>query len=181
MLAPIAYLGVLFAGVVLFFVTARFRMPAVPILVLFATYTCVELSRLAAARRWRPVAIGVAAAAALVLAANVRTGTMQAHFDADTYHNVAVFRQQQGRFSEARELYGAALSVDPHYLPAIQGWAMTSWRLGQLDEARRAFERALAISRDPLLLDAAASFFESSGERQRAESLRAERHRSTYR
>jgi len=52
-------------SVILFFVTARFRVPVVPVLILFAVYACFWLVESARRQAYRPLAIALAALALL--------------------------------------------------------------------------------------------------------------------
>jgi 4-amino-4-deoxy-L-arabinose transferase-like glycosyltransferase len=53
------------ASVVLFFVNARFRLPVLPVLAVYAAHGAWWLTDAVAARRWRAAGLGLAAAAAL--------------------------------------------------------------------------------------------------------------------
>jgi Flp pilus assembly protein TadD len=58
----------------------------------------------------------------------------------------ATQRLLQGHPSQAAELYGRAAAIDPRNEAAWRGLGLTSERLGQTDDAVRAFRHALALA-----------------------------------
>ena len=104
------------AAVVMFFVSARYRLPLVPFLMIFAA---IGLSSLPAffqrANKWTKVA----AAVLVCLTATVANwpmwppGTMAAV----TENNLATVFQEENRFSDAERHYRRALELKPDYAP----------------------------------------------------------------
>jgi tetratricopeptide (TPR) repeat protein len=78
-----------------------------------------------------------------------------AHHILETYPHCLEAHQMLGeahlanrRYEEARADFERVLQFDPEYIPALVGLGMTCERLGQLDRAIAAFERALEIKPD---------------------------------
>jgi tetratricopeptide (TPR) repeat protein len=138
----LVYLVATVAATVVFFLFARYRLPAVPALMLLAALPVARLGAAVRARRHRPAA----ALALLVLAALVlpRLAGYPPRFDL-VYYNLARLDQEAGRLGEAERHYRAALRHDPQNLLACLNLGTIAARRGDLASARQWFERAVAI------------------------------------
>ena len=132
------------ASVVMFYVFARYRLPLVPLLLLFAA------AGLAALPRWLPraemrtralVGTGVAALAVFSNWPMLSTPQMMAI----TETNLAVAMQSTGRTAEAAEHYSRAIALQPDYAPAYNNLGVMQRSLGQVDQAIATYERALSL------------------------------------
>jgi len=128
------------ASVILFFVTARYRMPLVPPLLLLAS---AALTHWTAARggfreKRRIFSLGAFAAAAMLSNSNIyqldRNETAQGHY------NVGVVRLTAGRFDEAAVHFRTALADKPRYVNARYNLGLSLSYGGKLDEAREVLE-----------------------------------------
>lgn len=132
-------------GVVATYVMARYRHPALPLLLLFAAAGVVEGVRLAHARRWRRLAPALAAAALAALPANwpligeagVRAGSL--------YNIGRDLEDRGGGQPQAIAFYRAALALDPTHALAHNNLAVALRRGGHLEEALEHFRRAVAL------------------------------------
>lgn len=131
------------AGVVLFFVTSRYRLTMAP---LFAVLGALALSQLVAAwrggARRRGAVLGVAFLLAAVPVAWPLQGT---DFRALDHFNAAAFLLQKGQPREAERLAREGLEIDPRKadLHFILGNAF--FAQGRKEEARTAFENAVKL------------------------------------
>ncbi len=141
-------LGAYAASIVLFFVFARYRLPAVPILLLFAAYAVTRSVQL---KQWRMSAVPRTAAAVFgvaLVAVNVPLPeAVGGHRDFRAAHyNLGIHRRDQGRHAEAAEEFLAAAKLQPRYLQD-PGFL---WALGDVLEragrAEEAFERYAAAA-----------------------------------
>jgi len=110
-------IGCLTAGTLLFFITARYRLPIVLLLLPFAAHgawTLFRPQRLAPAR----LAAGLAAAVVAAIAANSGIGPMTTTYTADSYFNLATIEEKQGHTNQAIALYRQAVAIDPGYVEA---------------------------------------------------------------
>ncbi len=140
-----AVLATLSAGVVLFFVFARYRYPVVSVLLPFAGAGLVEAFVRARAGRWRELAMPIALAALAAVAANAWTPWPRDHSLAAAWANSAVVQARKGDHEYAIVLGRRALALKPG---SSEYWsnAGLSWlALKQFDAAAEAFQRALDL------------------------------------
>jgi tetratricopeptide (TPR) repeat protein len=149
----VAYVVLYMISVVLFFVCARFRLPVVPVLLLFAAYAALALPALVlpargARRPLRLLALGVV----LLVAVNADLYRLdRAVFGAQalSYLDLGIFHAREKDFAAAEVNLRKAAELDPG-LPAPHAW------LGRLALERRDFTTAeaelrLATRGDPVL------------------------------
>ena len=119
------YTAIYALSVALFFPTARYRLPVVPSLLLFAAFAVAQLHR----RR---------SAAAVC---NFRVGTMDMAGDGETLHRLGFVYQQKGLLANAIDAYEQALTRDPDIREA-------RFNLAALHARRGRYDRAIAAYRD---------------------------------
>jgi tetratricopeptide (TPR) repeat protein len=146
---PLYALAVAYAAsVVLFFVVARYRLPLVPMIVLFAASGVVPLidafrdARVKSARRsgLRGPAL-MALLLAIVANWPLRTAASQ---QAITENNLGAALQESGRVDEAIARYRRALALQPGYTPAMNNLGTALRATGRVDEAVAVYEHALS-------------------------------------
>ncbi|MGE5177193.1 MAG: tetratricopeptide repeat protein [Hyphomicrobiales bacterium] len=129
-------------SVIAFFITARYRLPLVPLLLVFAA----EGGRwLFAEAAGRPRVAAWAGAAALFLVANLGQGAMDRTMNADAEFSVGARLLRHGDRIAGRAHIEAALARDPKYLEAWVNLGALDADEGKYEEAEGAFRRALAI------------------------------------
>jgi Tfp pilus assembly protein PilF len=140
------------ASVVLFYVSARYRMPLVPLLILFAAVGLASLAtflRTAGALKIAAAAATIAAVMAItnlpLLSANLMRAT--------TETNLGVALQTDQRLQEAETHYRRALAIEPGYSPAYVNLGMVLVALHRPDEAIEAYERAIELESEDVDLD----------------------------
>ena len=143
--APGPSLLLLFAAtyavsVVLFFVTSRYRLPVVPVLLFFAVYGFRELYRLARDCRWPLFSAGCGVFLIGIVAVNFRVGSMDSEGDAETHHRLGFLFQQQGLPMNAVAAYRKALVLDPAIQEGRFNLGSLYAQLGQYDKAIGEFE-----------------------------------------
>jgi len=127
---------------VAFFITARYRVPMVPYLAIFAAAGVRWFVR-DAKRPARTVAIGGAVAAYAVC--NLGQGTMPARMNPDAELTLAGFLHQEGRLDEARVHYERSLEGNPGDPETWTDLAALDADLGQAADAESAFQHALSL------------------------------------
>ncbi len=140
------------ASVLLFFVSARYRLPLVPVLMLIAA---VGLSRLPTFIREAGMAKAAAAAAGIVLFATFVNWPMwpAAVMRAATENNLGNALQDARRFREAEFHYTRAIEFQPDYAPAYVNLGAALLAQNRPAEAIDAYERATSLSPDDIDLD----------------------------
>ena len=145
-------LGAYAASILFFFVFARYRLPVVPLLLLFAAYA---VSRMIQMAKWRMSAVPRTAAivfgVALLLVNLPLPEAVGGHRDFRAAHyNLGLYRRSQGRHAEAAEELLAAAALSPAYLrdPAFL-WTLGDVleRAGRRDEAFERYAAATEIDR----------------------------------
>jgi 4-amino-4-deoxy-L-arabinose transferase-like glycosyltransferase len=157
-LFPLALLGVLLAGrreqwvlhalvlsqwaaVSAFFLFARYRLPIVPVLALFAAAgLCAAWDR--RAEQGRALLGPLLAAVGAIALANLPLHPRERH-EAMALYNWGVVLQQQGHPAEAAQRFRGAVEVDPDLAEAHYNLGTHLWRAHRPDEAQRALLEAV--------------------------------------
>jgi tetratricopeptide (TPR) repeat protein/4-amino-4-deoxy-L-arabinose transferase-like glycosyltransferase len=142
------------ASVVLFFVTARYRLPAVCVAVLFAAVAIVWFwqqwtsKKETSSRRVR-IAAGLAfVVSALVVNLPIRTPTDDVDFEAELYLSVGAEELKLGMLRDAREHLSKALELDPDHAVTYVHLGDLSGRLGHQEEAELHYRRTALLNPD---------------------------------
>ncbi|NKB71162.1 MAG: tetratricopeptide repeat protein [Candidatus Latescibacteria bacterium] len=107
------YLGVYALSIVLFFVSARYRLPLVPVLLLFAIQG-VQVGWRRLQNGAAPVRTGlVVTSVTFFLLANIGSGSMDLDGNAETHHRLGYVFHQKGLLANATAHYQRALELDP--------------------------------------------------------------------
>lgn len=144
LVALYAIVATLTAGVLLFYLMARYRYPLVPPLVLFAAAGVVEAVTRVRERRTGSLVPALVVAAVCAIPAN-RTIFARDFQLAESHHNAGVALARQGQFAEAAREYRAALALQPELGPTWGKLGEAHRNLHQGEEARRAFAKAIEL------------------------------------
>lgn len=141
---PAAYLVLLFAGVymlsvVLFFVTGRYRLPAVPCLLLLAAYGACTLGGL----RRRPLYLSAGALAGLLLITNAGTAATNQHVAAFHHYSLAAVYESKGMKTNALQHYRRAVELTPAHRRALLGLANMYGATQRYDDAAHTWRQFL--------------------------------------
>lgn len=144
-LFTVAYL----LSIVAFFVVARYRLPVVPILAVFAAYAILDTWKEAAGRRVGPVVRRVAALGALVFLVNANhygidreVGFAQPHF------RLGIIYAQRGMVDDAVREFEQAIRLDPGYEKSYLNLGAVLSEAGHSDRAIEVFRRAIRLDPD---------------------------------
>ncbi|MFN7984950.1 MAG: tetratricopeptide repeat protein, partial [Vicinamibacterales bacterium] len=135
------------ASVLLFYVFARYRLPLVPLLLLFAAIAISALPTWwpRANQQTRTMVAGLAGIVAVLCNWPLLA---TAEMRAITETNLAVALQSEGRADAAAEHYARAIAIQPDYAPAYNNLGVMQRASGKLDEAIATYRRALSIKGD---------------------------------
>jgi tetratricopeptide (TPR) repeat protein len=133
-------------SIVLFFVVARYRLPAVPALLAGAAYFLFEAWRWVRERRWRAIGGAALALAVLLFVVNAniyRIDTAKAF--AQPHFRLGIVYGDRGLRDQAIAEYQTAIAIDPEYPKSYLNMGALLAEAGRRDEALDAFRRAIAL------------------------------------
>jgi len=131
------------AALTFFFVTARYRVPLLPVLALFAALGILHLLGLLRARAWRRlVPPALAGVAAFVLSWVDFFGVDRVDATEAEYR-VATTYERRGQLQDALLRYDAVLEKDPDHALAAARAGLCAQRLGRMQEAIDRYEALL--------------------------------------
>ncbi len=133
--------GSVFAlSVIPFFITARYRLAIVPVLLVGAGYALTWLWETARERRWKRLAAALVVLAAVSWGVNVRT----VEFSGGAMHNtLGAILGSRGDMEGAAREFAAALESSPEDLSARYNLGLALLELGRAGEAATQLRRAL--------------------------------------
>ena len=140
--------GAYSASLLLFFITGRYRLPLVPLLLLFAGYALVWLVQQGQARQWHPLGIGVALVVLLGIAANAGLRPADPLANAEIHFDLGRVQAQQGQYAAAVRSFGTAVQLDSNHLRARHNLGAALAVMKRYDEAEAVYQQALAQAPD---------------------------------
>jgi tetratricopeptide (TPR) repeat protein len=164
------FLGCALLSVLLFFVNARYRLPAVPILILLAAFFVAWAAREISRRRFRFVTIMVAAALALFFLVSHRTMVRVNESAAYTFlGNFYIANKDEAKAAEA---FAEAYRLDPEHVEAMINYARILRKQGETKASAELYARSYALMpRFPRLAIEYGSVLELLGRRADARRL----------
>lgn len=147
---PVAVLLIAFVfsymgGVLAFFINARYRLPVVPCLILFAVAGVWWLGEHLLRRDLRSLAAGVAAVGILAVAVNVDFYGTHIGDRAQTHNTLGLAHARVGRYADAVKEYRHAIELSPGYSEAHNNMGRSLEELGRVREAGEAYHAAVEI------------------------------------
>lgn len=128
-------------GVIAFFVAARYRVPVLPVLVVFAAYGLWTLWQWGRAGCWRSLGLGAVVCAAFALAANSHLTPMDLEGDAAIHYNLGNAYAAAGDNQRALAAFEHSVAKDPEYWQAWLNLGGIKGVLGDLPGAGEIFAR----------------------------------------
>ena len=135
-------------SIILFFVNGRFRMPLVPVLIIYAAWAAVWFAEQVRGRRWTALAVPAVILAAALLLVNSRFFAVDEINLAREQYSLAVAYERKGMPQKAIEHYQSCLRSDPYTVQARYNLAKIYRQMGYLDAAVIEFQRAVALQPD---------------------------------
>jgi tetratricopeptide (TPR) repeat protein len=136
-------------SIVMFHVASRYRLPIVPVLIVFAGHVVARALDALRARRFSRLALGLVSVAAMAVFMNWKVVDEKGTFKAPLT-DLGIIAAEAGDFEKALAYFDEALDIDPGYAPALynKGNALAGQK--QFDKAAAAYRKAL--ERDPEFL-----------------------------
>ena len=135
---PMAFIAVYALSIVAFFVTARYRIPMIPLLLVYAAYGGYRLAQSLRRKTWLGVALYAGALVLFVAISNRGVTQMDMAGDPLIHFNIATAHSKEGDFDRARAAYERAVKRDSTYWEA---W----FNLGSMVAMQRDFPRSVTI------------------------------------
>jgi tetratricopeptide (TPR) repeat protein len=140
-----------------FFIFARFRVPYVPLLCLFAAFFTITWIDWARARRWTRAALGALLLAGMALFVNFPIAGMDPSLSVKPFYNMGRYHEEQEEYAEALEWYRKGIdTIERMKSEGLEAGYRASdfynaaggacWKLGKEQEAIDAFEKAVEVN-----------------------------------
>jgi 4-amino-4-deoxy-L-arabinose transferase-like glycosyltransferase len=139
-----------FVFVVAFFVTSRYRAPALPLATILATGLLAHVfERIRTPMRWTlGLILEVATCAALIVCSNLRLAGQPLGRSAVEEFDLGVELVADGEHNEAMQHFRAAIAISPHYGPPHVFLGILHHAAGDVDAAIREYRIALDFEPD---------------------------------
>ena len=138
---PLLYALSYCLGVVAFFVAARYRVPVLPVLIVFAAYGLWALWDWGRGGHWRSLGLGLAVCLAFAFAANSHLAPMDMEGDAAIHYNLGNAYAEAGDKKRALAAFERAVAEDPEYWQAWLNLGGVKAALGDLAGGEEIFAR----------------------------------------
>ncbi|RPJ47917.1 MAG: tetratricopeptide repeat protein [Candidatus Latescibacterota bacterium] len=140
-----AYAG----SVVLFFVLTRYRLPVLPVLILFASAYAVRLLGDVRGRDWRAAARRAAWTVPFFVLCNVNFYRLSADAgEAQSYYRLGIISQGRGETEAAMRYYRRSIELDPAYERSRLNLGELLAQTGRPEEAERQFRESIRLDPD---------------------------------
>jgi tetratricopeptide (TPR) repeat protein len=133
------------ASVVVFFVTSRYRMPVIPILLLFSAFAVWKMWRLLLEGKWRFLCLWLAGLVVLLLLANSHLLGPKSSPDVQNYYTLGTVYGRKGDVEKAIDCYRTAIRLDSTFADPHNNLGNLYARMGDRDGARQQYEKAIAL------------------------------------
>lgn len=130
-------------GVIAFFITARYRLPMVPVLLLFAAHAAHWTAAALRGRRWTGAALVLGTTGLFAAAANYRVAPMNMEGDAAIHFNIGDALARQGQPWGARQALVRAVQLDSTHWEAWLNLGTLKVRGGDARGALPIFRRVV--------------------------------------
>lgn len=140
------------AAVILVFVTARYRMPIVPVLSVLAGCSATSVYQMMKNRSYRNVVIAIAIMFFICIAM-ILPGPFyeeKVGYEAELYYGLGDSFDKHGRDGQAVEHYKHAISLREDYLDAHQNIAVVFGGQGRYKEAIKHYQKVISIESEYL-------------------------------
>lgn len=142
------FLAAQFISVIAFFVCARYRITAIPVLIIFASYGAVEAWNMLKNRQGRNAVCAILLAVCALVVSNVNIYGVDRnleHIDADTQFYMGSILGARGDFIGAYTGYMKSIAGNPHYEVSRFDFSELLMKLGDNAEAKRQLKECLRI------------------------------------
>jgi tetratricopeptide (TPR) repeat protein len=139
-------------SVILFFVTFRFRLPVIPFLIIFASYSIYWLIEKIKNKQYQPVLVSLSLLIPLFLVTNSNLFGVKPTDLSRNYNNLGGVYSEKGRYDLAIPTYQKGLVINPKSAELHRNLGRAYWEKGYRNEAMKEYE--LAINLNPKMAEA---------------------------
>lgn len=138
-------------GVILFFITARYRMPIVPLMILFSSALIVQLFDWIRTKNLAKSGTVIMGGIFLYFLCWWNPYGFSNEADAQTYFSLGNAYLKLDRYSQARDEYQHALALDPNYQQVHLNMGVSFYRQGNFEEAENEYQRELSLHPESIM------------------------------
>ena len=131
-----------FFAIILFFVTARYRLPLVPMMILFASYTLTHLKHIIAESSKIKISVGIILFLSCLFLSNSDLYGYVKNNDAQGYYTMATLQEKQGNTELEESYYQRAIREDTTLSEAYNNLGLLMAKQGKIDSAIYLIEKA---------------------------------------
>ena len=142
---PLLFVVLYSLSVIAFFVTARYRLPVIPLLLVYAAYGGYCAVNALKQRRFSAAAAMAAGVIFCMVFANTGLAPMNMEGDAAVHYNLGNAYAKQGELERAQAAFERAVYFDSAYWQAWYNLASVQAAQGQADAAIPTFQRVLRV------------------------------------
>lgn len=140
-----AMLAAYMAALALFFILAHYRVPLVPIMIIFAGYTVSWLVKQIKDRKWLPLICVLVMIGSCAVFTNLPTKELDF---SNEYYNLGVVYNQVSLYQEAVPVFQKAIELNKNNASVYANLGVSYQRLGMANEAIAVFQKALELEPD---------------------------------
>ena len=139
-------------SVIIFFISERYRLPVVPFLIMYCSYSLCWLAKITVAKKVREILLGSTFLILLFLAINQPFAYFKQGPSSPDYNNLGVAYNNMKHWDEAIAAFEKSLSLDPQNVHAYYNLGNVYYKKGSHEEAIDKYAKALTL--DPEFADA---------------------------
>jgi tetratricopeptide (TPR) repeat protein len=132
-------------SVILFFVTSRFRLPVVPFLIIFASYSICWLVDRIRKGRTRSLLLSLSILIPLFLITNSNFFGVKQTDLSRTYNNLGIVYNKKGWHQSAIAIYQEGLAINPNSAELHRSLGHTYYQRGDAQKAIKEYEQAVYL------------------------------------
>jgi Tfp pilus assembly protein PilF len=142
----VAFILIYMLSVVLFFVSARFRAPVIPFLIICAAVTLTFFQKRRATIISRERIIMIIVLHIFIVFVNTNPWDLQKENTAHAYFSLGTHYLDSNQYLPAKQAFEATIAANPNFLQAHLNLGITSYRTGDMAAAERHYMTELQIN-----------------------------------
>ncbi len=128
-----------------FFICARYRLPLVSFLIIFAGFALCWWHEKLRAKKLKEVFVSLLIFLIFCFLSNMRQHEPTSKDEAEEHYNLGLVYQRAGKFERAKEEYNQALRLQPDHLMAFYHLGLLYQKENKMDEAQEMYRRVIDL------------------------------------